>query len=229
MAQAQKLEKATIDVLQGSKAGSHIVVLFNPFEYSIERANAFKATAIPGLSGPLIQFINGEADVLSMELFLDDYTDAPPDGRSVKDRLDDLAGLLEIDRTLHAPSPVRFVWGKLAFTAIIEKLSRKITLFRPDGTPARATLNASFKEYKTLPELVNDPRLESADKSKRRVIVGHDSLWALAAREYGDPERWPAIADRNDLDDPRDIAPGDWVMLPPLDPKGNGSRGLLQR
>jgi hypothetical protein len=110
-------------------------VLFNPFEYSIERANVYKSTAVPGLSGPLIQFINGDADVLSMELFLDDYLDPPRDGRSVKDRLDDMALLLEIDPKLHAPPLVQFVWGRLTFKAIIEKLSRKITLFRPDGTP----------------------------------------------------------------------------------------------
>jgi nucleoid-associated protein YgaU len=220
-----KLEKATIDILNGTPR-EPIRVLVNPFEYSIERANVFKSTAVPGLSGPLIQFINGDADVLSMELFLDDYTDPPRDGRSVKDRLDDMARLLEIDPKLHAPPLVQFVWGRLTFKAIIEKLSRKITLFRPDGTPARATINVSFKEYKTLPELVNDPKLESADKSKRRVIVGRDSLWLLAAREYDDPALWPAIADHNDLDDPRDIAPGDWVMVPPLDP-ADGLRGLL--
>jgi nucleoid-associated protein YgaU len=220
-----KLEKATIDILNGTPR-EPIRVLFNPFEYSIERANVYKATAVPGLSGPLIQFINGDADVLSMELFLDDYLDPPRDGRSVKDRLDDMALLLEIDPKLHAPPLVQFVWGRLTFRAIIEKLSRKITLFRPDGTPARATINVSFKEYKTLPELVNDPKLESADKSKRRVIVGRDSLWLLAAREYDDPALWPKIADHNDLDDPRDIAPGDWVMVPPLDP-ADGLRGLL--
>src|SRR5260221_14178233 len=204
-----KLEKATIDVLSGSHAGDQLTVLFNPFEYSIERANVYKATAVPGLSGPLIQFINGDADVLSMELFLDDHTDKrPAGGRSVKQRLDDMAQLLEIDSKLHAPPTVKFVWGKLSFTAIIEKLSRKITLFEPDGTPSRATINVSFKEYKTLPELVNDPKLESADKSRRRVIVGLDSIWALAAREYDDVTQWRAIAERNDLDDPREIAPG---------------------
>jgi nucleoid-associated protein YgaU len=87
-------------------------------------------------------------------------------------------------------------------------------------------LNVAFKEYKTLTELVNDPRLESADKSKRRVIVGHDSLWAMAAREYGDVTLWTEIAKKNDLDDPRDIRAGDWVMVPALEPK-NGSSGLL--
>jgi hypothetical protein len=221
-----RLEKATIDVLDGSKNGERYTVLFNPFEYTIERGNAYKATAIPGLSGPLLQFINGDADVLSMELFLDDYTDKPKDGKSVKERLDDMALLLEIDRQLHAPPPVRFIWGRLTFKAIIEKLSRKISLFQPDGTPARASLNVTFKEYKTIVELVNDPKLESADKSKRRVMVGLDSLWALAAREYDDPAFWRQIAEYNDLDDPREISPGDWVMVPPLDHR-DGTRGLL--
>ena len=58
------------------------------------------------------------------------------------------------------------------------------------------------------------------------MIVGLDSLWSLAAREYGDPTLWRPIAERNDLDDPRDIAPGDWVMLPPLE-NVDGSRGIL--
>ena len=60
-----------------------------------------------------------------------------------------LAQLLmrQLDRDLHAPPPVRFLWGPLRFDAVIEKLSQKFTLFRPDGTPARATLSVTFKEY----------------------------------------------------------------------------------
>lgn len=220
------LEKAVIEVLKGAREGERIKVLFNPFEYSIERANTFKATSIPGLSGPLLQFINGEADVLSMELFLDDYTDPAPGGRTVQQRIEDVVSLLEIDRRLHAPPPVRFLWGKLAFTAIIEKISRKITLFRPEGLPARATLNVSFKEYKTLPQLLEDPKLESADKTKRRVIVGLDTLWAMAAREYGEPAAWRVIAEHNDLDDPREAQAGDWVTVPPLEEQ-DGARKLL--
>ena len=51
------LEKATIEILKGSRAGTRFTVNFNPNEYTIERSNAFKATSIPGLSGPLIHFI----------------------------------------------------------------------------------------------------------------------------------------------------------------------------
>ncbi|MDR5761454.1 LysM peptidoglycan-binding domain-containing protein [Caballeronia sp. LZ035] len=218
------LQKATITVLEGVDSNKVITVLFNPAEYSFERTNSYKSTPIPGLGAPLLQFVNGECDQLSMELFLDDYTDpqGPTSQRQkesdpVMKRLRDLTRLLEIDRTLHAPPPVRFNWGPMEFVAVIEKLGRKVTKFHPDGTPARASLSVSFKEYRTLREQLEDPRRESADKTKRRVVVGRDSLWALAAREYGDATEWVRIAQANDLDDPRDIAPGDWLELPPIE------------
>ena len=74
MSKAQ-LKKATITVLDGADKGNVITVLFNPTEYSFERTNSYKATPVPGLGTPLLQFVNGESDQLSMDLFLDDYTD----------------------------------------------------------------------------------------------------------------------------------------------------------
>jgi nucleoid-associated protein YgaU len=223
-----QLKKATITVIDGADTGKVVSVLFNPTEYSLERTNTYKAMPVPGLSSPLLEFVNGEADQLSMELFLDDYTDPEgptsrerPEKTPVDTRLRDLGKLLEIDRDLHAPPPVRFNWGPMEFTAVIEKLGRKVTMFHPDGTPARATLSVSFKEYRTLRQQLEEPRRESADKTKRRVVVGRDALWLMAAREYDDPREWVRIAEANDLDDPRDIAPGDWLILPPMEvPRG---------
>lgn len=219
-----QLKKATITVLDGADAGKVIAVLFNPSEYSFDRSNAYKAISLPGLGSPLMQFVNGDADQLSMELFLDDYTDpqgptsnAKTEQAPVASRLESISRLLNIDRDLHAPPPVRFAWGPLEFDAVIEKLGRKVTMFRPDGAPARATLNIAFKEYRTLREQLEQPRRESADKTKRRVIVGHDSLWALAAREYGEPREWRRIADANDLDDPLALVAGDWLVIPPIE------------
>jgi len=217
-----KLEKAVIEVTEGSKRGQY-PVLFNPTEYTRERSNAFKATAVPGLDSPLLQFVNGEADQLTMELFLDDYTDPdkPPargPKKSVPERVREIAALLEIDRDLHAPPPVHFLWGPLHFRAVIEKLSQKFTLFRPDGTAARATLNVAFKEYRTLSQQLREPRRESADKSKRRILDAALDLWLLAYREYDDPARWRKIAEANDIDDPWRVAAGTALIVPPLDP-----------
>jgi nucleoid-associated protein YgaU len=229
MSKAQ-LKKATITVLDGDDKDKVIGVLFNPTEYSFERSNSYKATPVPGLSSPLLQFVNGECDQLSMELFLDDYTD--PNGPTslqqkennpVAKRLTDISKLLLIDPKLHAPPPVRFNWGPMEFYGVIEKLSRKVTVFHPDGTPARATLSVSFKEYRTLRQQIEDPRRESADRTKRRVVVGAEALWWIAAREYDDANEWVRIAMANDLDDPREIVPGDWLVVPAIEnPNGTG-------
>lgn len=227
------LKKATITVLAGERKNQVITVLFNPTEYSFDRSNSYKGTPLPGLGAPLLQFVNGESDQLSMDLFLDDYTD-PQGPTSLRQketdplgkRLHDLTSLLEIDRKIHAPPPVRFNWGPMEFAAVIEKIGRKVTMFHPDGAPARVTLSISFKEYRTLRQLVENPRRESADKTKRRIVVGRESLWLVAAREYEDAAEWVRIAELNDLDDPRQVSPGDWLELPPIENPDETGRPL---
>src|SRR4051794_29518076 len=100
-----QLQKATITVLDGADKNKIITVLFNPTEYSFDRTNSYKATAVPGLGSPILQFVNGECDQLSMELFLDDYTDpqgptslAQKENDPLAKRLKDISKLLQIDR-----------------------------------------------------------------------------------------------------------------------------------
>jgi len=222
-----KLEKAYIEILGGEHGGDRVPVLFNPTEYSIERANAYKATPVPGLGSPLIQFINGDAATLSMDLFIDDYTDgtdvAEPKGAlagppmSAAARIKAIVDLLDIDAELHAPAPLRFIWGSLRFDAVLEKVGRKITLFHPSGQPARATLSVSFKEFRPLARQLDLPRRESADKTKRRQISASDSIWTIADREYGEVRGWRHIAAASEVDDPRALRPGEWVKVPALE------------
>lgn len=224
----KSLEKAYIEILAGNGAGSRIKVMFNPAEYSLERGNAYKSTPLPGLGSPLIQFVNGDAATLSMDLFLDDWTDpggpvselpnpSGGDSKSVKERIDEIIGLLDIDPDLHAPRPVRFVWGPLRFDAVLEKVGRKASLFRPDGTPARASLSVSFKEFKPRTRKAPAVREQSVDKTKRRQINAAEDIWLIANKEYGDPRYWRAIAEASDIDEPRELVPGDWLRVPPLE------------
>lgn len=220
-----QLKKATITVLRGKSENPEISVLFNPNEYSLVRSNSYKATAHPGTSTPTLQFVNGESDTLSMDLFLDDYTDIHgptssvnrKEEQPVNSRLLAMTRLMDIDNELHAPPPIRFNWGPLEFTAILKTMTRKVTMFHPDGTPARATLSVTFQEYCPKAQKLAKHRNESTDKSKRRRVRSKDSLWAIAEREYGNPNEWIRIAEANDLDDPRDITPGNWLLVPKIE------------
>jgi nucleoid-associated protein YgaU len=212
---AQDVAKAVITPLEG-RHRTPIKVCFNPTEYSVEYSASFQEAAPPGLSNPVVQFVNGNARVLTMDLLFDTFTDGGR--RNVLDLTRPLTHLVSIDEDLHAPPRVKFRWGVFEFVAVVEKISQKLTMFTSDGTPVRATLNVTFKQYRTIAEQLENPRLNSADKTKRRVMESHDSIWLMAAREYGEPRYWRLIARHNDIDDPRRITPGTVLVLPPLDP-----------
>lgn len=212
---AQELARAVVTPLDGRNAGNSVEVLFNPTEYSVEYSAMYQETAAPGLSNPILQFVNGNARVLTMDLLFDTWTDGG--GRDVIEVTEPFTEMLSIDGTTHAPPRVEFRWGVFEFTAVVEKITQKFTMFRSDGVPVRATLTVTFKQYKTLAEQLDDPRRNSADKTKRRVLEAHDSIWLLAAREYGEARFWRLIARANDVDDPRRIEPGRVLVLPPID------------
>ena len=207
-------QPASIQALFGSYAKEKVEVMFNPAEYSLEKGNQFASAPLPGLSNPVFSFVNGNADTLTMELFFDTYTNFG--GSDVREQTDKIARLLDIDPDIHAPPPVKFVWGGLTFNAVIERLSQRFTMFLENGVPVRATLNVTFKEYKTIKEQINPKPNKSSDWSKHRIVGEGDRLSLIAAIEYGDPAAWRVIANANDIDNPRLIQPGQEIRLPPL-------------
>ena len=223
----KKLTVAYICPVNGCHAGMRFEVLFNPVEYSIEKGNTFQSTSLPGLSTPVTQFVTGNADTLTMELYFDTYSKSSRHPNvtlkeDVRKYTRPIANLMEIDPTLHAPPVCEFTWGPplgtpqgVQFAGIIEKVSQKFTYFLDDGTPVRATLNVTFKEYKSVKQQLSEMKCQSADRTKRREFLDGDSIWLLASKEYSDPEKWRVIANHNELDNPRLVTPGTQLELPP--------------
>ena len=218
---ATQLVKATIKILEGRNKDEELTVHFNPTEYAVDYGASYQETPVPGLSNPILQFVNGSAEMLSMDLLFDTYTDAG--GRDVSEDTRRFTDLLAIDADTHAPPRVEFKWGVFAFRAVVEKISQRFTMFQGDGTPVRATLSVSFKQYRTISEQLENPRRNSADKTKRRVLGKVEgfrptaaSLWQLAAQEYGEARFWRQIATENRVEDLRTLRPGDVMRVPPL-------------
>jgi hypothetical protein len=207
------LSKAVIQVLDGQgQVKDTIPVLFNPAEYSLEKSNEFANINIPGLESPLLQFVRGGLESLTMDLFFDSYED----GTDVRQHTDKVADLLKIDPDLHAPPVLRFIWGSLSFVCVLSRVSKKFTMFLADGVPVRATLSVTLNEYKTEAGSKERPK-QSRDRTKRYVLKRGDTLWLISTREYGDPSEWRAIAEANQMDDPRKLVPGVEIMIPPLE------------
>ncbi|MBF9031840.1 LysM peptidoglycan-binding domain-containing protein [Rhodobacterales bacterium HKCCE3408] len=216
-----ELVKATITILEGRNKNQDITVHFNPTEYAVEYGATFQETPVPGLSNPILQFVNGAAEMLSMDLLFDTWTDGG--GRDVSEDTAEFVKMLQIDGDTHAPPRVEFKWGVFRFKAVVEKISQRFTMFQGDGTPVRATLNVTFKQYRSIAEQLDNPRRNSADKTKERVLgkvegwrPTPEALWSLSADEYGEARFWRQIARANRIDDPRTLSAGDKVSVPPL-------------
>lgn len=206
------LEKAFIQPVKGSRSGETIQVLFNPTEYSLETSNQFQRNAVPGTATPATQFVSGNTQTLTMDLFFDSYEK----GEDVRNYTRKLTSLMDIDASLHAPPICRFSWASLNFKATLEQISQKFTLFLESGIPVRATLSVTFKEYRTLTEQLQGVRKESRDRTKRVTVKQQDSLWQIANREYEEAGLWRPIASANKIDNPRLITIGKELIVPIL-------------
>jgi hypothetical protein len=210
-----ELEKAFITPYDASgNPGTAIAVLFNPTEYSLDKSNNFSEIPIPGLGSPLLQFTRGNIETLTMDLFFDTYTDKSRE--DVRNYTNQITDLLKIDSDLHAPPVCLFSWGKLNFTCVLQQVRQRFTMFNSDGIPVRATLSVTFKEYTTVDIQIRTPPRSSPDQAKRWIVKQGDSLWLLAAREYGDAAKWRPIADRNQIENPRFLEPGIEILIPAL-------------
>jgi hypothetical protein len=190
-----------------------IEVLFNPTEYSIDKSVQYGELSLPGMDTPVTQFVSGNAETLSMDLLVDTHDS----GEDVREYVEKLDRLVTVAGERHAPPPCRFVWGGLAFTSVVESLKKRFTLFMPDGQPVRAELSVTFKHHETPKQQTEREPRSSPDRAKLRRVREGQSLWALAADEYGDPGRWRAIADANDITNPRRLEPGTELLVPPLE------------
>jgi len=191
---------------------SEIKALFNPNQYSVNKSNSIAEAAIPGLEAPILQYVHGNTRTLDMDLFFDTYEK----GTSVLTETDKIYDLLKIVPDTHAPPICTIAWGGLDFKGVLDHVSGKFTLFLDSGTPVRATLSVSFKEYTEVEVLVKERPRESADHRKTRVVKSGDRIDNIAGEEYGDPGMWRPIAEANDLDDPSRLDPGFVLLIPPL-------------
>jgi hypothetical protein len=208
-------------------------VQFNPTELSFEKAVQVAEITIPGLDSPLLQFVRGQNEKLTVDLFFDSTEDGTgPGATSVTTRTDAFYSLVKIDPITHAPPICDLFWNanfpgssllsesasqsRHSFTFIVESIRQKFTFFSPDGTPLRATLTLSLREYKTLDQQLAQLNLSSPDRTHAYVTAQADTLSSIAGQFYRKPSEWRAIADENEIDDPRRLLVGRVLTIPPI-------------
>lgn len=220
------LTKAKLEIEK--EVGVSVVdVLFNPSEYQLTDGANYAEKKVPGLDGPVLQYISGEATELTLSLFLDTYVPKKPAGllsfgsapdasTDVSEITKQIADATSIDGSLHRPPKVTFKWGSLNFNGVVTKFNHTYIMFTESGMPVRAKVNLTFKSLISPTDTRRASPFESPDRSKYRTIREGIGLWDIANMEYGDPDLWKVIARENGILNPLDVRPGQVVKLPAL-------------
>jgi hypothetical protein len=210
---------------------NRIEVQFNPEKYSLTKGVQLAEIGIPGLDSPVLQFVRGQNEKITLELFFDTtdlgMVDNVVDVRSQTVQIYDL---LKIDRETHAPPRCKLSWGdgaqlfsfgsNLNPRCVVESVSEEFNLFSPSGIPLRAKLNVTFREYKTIEEQLAEIPKHSTDRTKVRTVQRGETLSYVAWKVYGDSTQWRPIADANNLANPRLLVAGTQLLIPSLTPSG---------
>ena len=105
--------KATFQrIQQNGTLGPLLAVSFNPAEYTLSKGAQVTEINIPGLDSPVLQFVRGQAETLSLDLFFDSTETGMDDSAQPVTKLTDpFYQLIKIDATTHAPPICFFSWG----------------------------------------------------------------------------------------------------------------------
>jgi LysM repeat protein len=205
-----------------SQGALPFTVLFNPSEYSIEDSSKWEEQE-RNTEKPELQYTGGERKKLSMDLFFDSYED----GQDVRQFTRQIAQLLEVHTTHNRPPVCTLEWGESSsqppndadfpFVGVLESLKQQFVLFKSNGTPVRARLSVSFKQFR-LPEAERKRNPQRASfPAKTYTSVQGDTLSNIAARLWKKPEEWRRIADANQIQNPRQLTPGQVLVIPAIE------------
>jgi nucleoid-associated protein YgaU len=222
---------ATLTIHWVSQPDQPVKLVYNPTELNFEKSVQLAEIAIPGLNAPLQQFVRGQAEKLTVELFFDTTDSGMGAGAvSVTKQTDLIYSLTRIEPSGHAPPTVSFAWGQAVpgsslppgsgsqraneFRGVVESVRQKFTLFSPDGVPLRATLNVTIREFAPLDQQLGRTNPSSPDRTHTHVLADSETLSHVAQTYYLRPTLWRPIADTNNLQDPRRLHPGVLLTVP---------------
>ena len=125
------LQKAEIEIeddlaVDAKRLPKRFSVQFNPTEYTLSKGAQIAEIGIPGLDSPVLQFIRGQNEKLTLELFFDTTSTGLGEAGGVVDvrtKTRSIYQLVKIQPKTHAPPRVLFVWGSLSFKAVVESVS----------------------------------------------------------------------------------------------------------
>lgn len=139
------------------------------------------------------------------------------DQKTVQERINDfLLMTYGMNGATHEPSFLVVEWGDFTYSCRLSTVDVTCTSFDKDGKVLRAELNVTLVSD-VEPELrARQENRSSPDLTHTRLVKSGDALPLLAKEIYGSSAHYLFVAEKNQLDDFRNLTPGQELVFPPL-------------
>ncbi len=196
----------------------------NPDEFTLNYNVITENRTTPGKNGSPASFLGTAPLELSLKFFLDG-TKVTGQELDVANKIKEFYEVVGYDGTNHRTRYLRIFWGKLtllrsnqfALDCVLKNASLQYKLFKADGTPLRVVINATFTEAISNEEREAEEPASSPDLTHVRIVKEGDTLPAMAYKIYGDFKYYLEVAKANNLQDFRNLLPGQKIFFPPFD------------
>lgn len=193
------------------------VVMFNPNTYKQKYEVEYQAAQGQGTTGSTQKFGKIKPQEYSFEFLID--------GTGVSSAKAEVADVIEHflvvtgknNGDIHRPHYLKISWGALLSKCVLKSADISYNLFKPDGKPLRAKINATFAENIDDALRVAEEGNNSPDLTHMRTVKEGDTLPLMSHRIYGDSKYYLQVAEVNGISNFRQLAVGQSIYFPPLE------------
>jgi hypothetical protein len=222
MPQPQQLLRAELreitwdDNQEAQETGLVVPVQFNPETLSVAFSN--KSAGGDQRGGSAIQFVGQGETKLNFEIYFDVTAPAPngSDETDVRKLTEKVVKFIQPEPSgeedKFVPPGIRFIWGTFLFDGIVTTIDESLEFFSPEGKPLRAkiAINISKQEIQFQFSQQGSPGLGGAPSPGTQPLstaAEGDSLQGVLGQD-GKQDQWQAVANANNIDNPRKLAAG---------------------
>jgi hypothetical protein len=212
------------DIERSGDSNKIFSAFINPDEIALNYTVLTERNPTPGATGNAGAFLGTSPFEVTLKFYLDG-TNANGVKLDVKEKIKEFYEVTGYDGKGHRTRFLRinwpgFIWyraNQFAFDCVLKSATINYKLFKHDGTPLRAIINAVFTEKRKLAEIQAEQDDQSADLTHIRVVKEGDNLPSMVQEVYGHFKYYMQVAKVNNLTNFRDLQPGKKLFFPPFD------------
>jgi hypothetical protein len=204
----------------------------NPESYTVNHAIQLNEQQATGTSGSQPRYGTSPPQNMDFEFLLDATGVLSGDGMpAANSGAAGVTTVTSVDETVaklkkvvydfvsetHEPPYVKVFWGTFLFKCRLTNLSITYKLFKPDGTPVRASAKCSFAEVREDEQRTAEERATSPDLTHIRMVKQGDTLPLMCYTVYGDEHLYLEVAKANQLSNYRSLTQGQELFFPPIE------------